>query len=132
MPKYELSHPELPQFGGTLELPEGVEPTSRDFWESVRSQVRPVGLSQLSDDAKIEAYQNGYFEDAPLQPGQPEPPSMMEGITDLFGKAYLASFSPNSPYKKLLRMGEPKRPSFRISKAIRRGGQNSFRTSQHA
>jgi len=107
MPKYELSHPELPQFGGTLELPEGVEPTARDFWESVRSQVRPVGLSQLSDEAKLEAYQNGFFEDAPLQPGQPEPPSMTEGITDLFGKAFLSTFQPNSPYKKLMRLGKP-------------------------
>jgi hypothetical protein len=106
MPKYELSHSELPQFRAVLELPKGVQPTSRDLWEGIRGYYRPVGLSQLSDDAKLEAYQNGYFEEAPLQPGQAEPPSMMEGIGDLFGKAYLASFSPNSPYKKLMRMGE--------------------------
>ena len=122
--RYELSHPQIPQFRALLEAPQGYQPTVRDFWEAVRSQVRPIGLSQLSDEAKLEAFRNGYFEEAPPQPGQPEPPSMMEGITDLFGKAYLASFSPNSPYRKLLRMGKPSLPA---GKAYTHGFESAYR-----
>ena len=61
MAKYEISHPELPQLKGILELEDGVQPSEKHFWEAAKTMVRPYGASQLSDNAKIAAYKNGFF-----------------------------------------------------------------------
>jgi len=67
MAKYEISHPELPQVRGILELKDGEEPSDQHFWEAAKTMVRPYGASQLSDEAKISAYRNGFF-DTPSGP----------------------------------------------------------------
>ena len=67
MAKYEISHPELPQVRGILELKDGEEPSDQHFWEAAKTMVRPYGASQLSDEAKISAYRNGFF-DTPSSP----------------------------------------------------------------
>ena len=67
MARYEISHPELPQVRGILELKDGEEPSDQHFWEAAKTMVRPYGASQLSDEAKISAYRNGFF-DTPSSP----------------------------------------------------------------
>ena len=59
MGKFQISR-EIPQLKGILELPE--EPTDAHFWEAAKSVIRPYGLNQLSKEAKISAYKNGFFE----------------------------------------------------------------------
>ena len=91
MAEYEISHPRIPQIGNTvLEGPDDLPPpTERDFWDVVRQQVRPFGLSQLTDEEKISAYKNGYFDDPEPVEGQPEQPGLVDSLLDLGGKAVL-------------------------------------------
>ena len=65
MAEYEISHPRIPQIGNlVLEGPDdSPPPTEQDFWNVVHQQVRPIGLSQLTDEEKVSAYKNGYFND---------------------------------------------------------------------
>ena len=116
MGKYDISHPEIPQLKGSLELPDEVEPTEKHFWEAAKSVVRPYGLSQLSDEAKISAYKNGFFEgsgynildqeDDPSTPENEKQPGMLsmlgDAVTDLARKS-----SPIvSPYAKVMMIPE--------------------------
>jgi len=123
MAEYEISHPRIPQIGnivleGSDDLP---PPTERDFWEVVQQQVRPLGLSQLTDEEKISAYKNGFFGEPKPVEGQPEQPGIIDGLLDLGGKAVLrglqisktltgGTLSPDlgigisGPYDKLLRL----------------------------
>jgi ribosomal protein S18 acetylase RimI-like enzyme len=91
MAEYEISHPRIPQIGNTiLKGPDDLPPpTERDFWDVVRQQVRPFGLSQLTDEEKISAYKNGYFDDPEPVEGQPEQPGLVDSLLDLGGKAVL-------------------------------------------
>ena len=91
MAEYEISHPRIPQIGNTvLEGPDDLPPpTERDFWNVVQQQVRPFGLSQLTDEEKISAYKNGYFDDPEPVEGQPEQPGIVDSLLDLGGKAVL-------------------------------------------
>ena len=123
MAEYEISHPRIPQIGSVvLEGPDDLPPpTERDFWEVVQQQVRPLGLSQLTDEEKISAYKNGYFGEPKPVEGQPEQPGIIDGLLDLGGKAVLrglqisktltgGTLSPDlgigisGPYDKLLRL----------------------------
>jgi len=123
MAEYEISHPRIPQIGSVvLEGPDDLPPpTERDFWEVVKQQVRPLGLSQLTDEEKISAYKNGFFGETKPVEGQPEQPGIIDGLLDLGGKAVLrglqisktltgGTLSPDlgigisGPYDKLLRL----------------------------
>lgn len=123
MAEYEISHPRIPQIGSVvLEGPDDLPPpTERDFWEVVQQQVRPLGLSQLTDEEKISAYKNGFFGEPKPVEGQPEQPGIIDGLLDLGGKAVLrglqisktltgGTLSPDlgigisGPYDKLLRL----------------------------
>jgi hypothetical protein len=123
MAEYEISHPRIPQIGSVvLEGPDDLPPpTERDFWEVVQQQVRPLGLSQLTDEEKISAYKNGFFGETKPVEGQPEQPGIIDGLLDLGGKAVLrglqisktltgGTLSPDlgigisGPYDKLLRL----------------------------
>ena len=123
MAEYEISHPRIPQIGNiVLEGPDDLPPpTEKDFWEVVQQQVRPFGLSQLTDEEKISAYKNGYFSEPKPVEGQPEQPGIIDGLLDLGGKAVLrglqisktltgGTLSPDlgigisGPYDKLLRL----------------------------
>ena len=85
MAEYEISHPRIPQIGNTvLEGPDDLPPpTERDFWNVVQQQVRPFGLSQLTDEEKISAYKNGYFDEPEPVEGQPEQPGIVDSLLDL-------------------------------------------------
>ena len=91
MAEYEISHPRIPQIGNTvLEGPDDLPPpTERDFWNVVQQQVRPFGLSQLTDEEKVSAYKNGYFDDPEPLEDQPEQPGIVDSLLDLGGKAVL-------------------------------------------
>jgi hypothetical protein len=117
MAEYEISHPRIPQIGNTvLEGPDDLPPpTERDFWNVVQQQVRPFGLSQLTDEEKISAYKNGYFDDPEPIEGQPEQPGIVDSLLDLGGKAVLrggqmmkvltaGDIGFSGPYDKLLKL----------------------------
>ena len=80
MARYEISHPELPQLGGILELPDGEQPNERHFWEAAKTQVRPYGASQLSDKARITAMRNGFFDspDIPIRDVEDDPDTIQD------------------------------------------------------
>ena len=117
MAEYEISHPRIPQIGNTvLEGPDDLPPpTERDFWNVVQQQVRPFGLSQLTDEEKISAYKNGYFDEPEPVEGQPEQPGIVDSLLDLGGKAVLrgsqmanvltaGTIGHSGPYDKLLKL----------------------------
>jgi len=117
MAEYEISHPRIPQIGNTvLEGPDDLPPpTEQDFWNVVQQQVRPIGLSQLTDEEKISAYKNGYFDEPEPVEGQPEQPGMVDSLLDLGGKAVLrgsqmanvltaGTIGHSGPYDKLLKL----------------------------
>ena len=119
MAEYEISHPRIPQIGNTvLEGPDdSPPPTEQDFWNVVHQQVRPIGLSQLTDEEKVSAYKNGYFNDPEPVEGQPEQPGMIDSLLDLGGKAALrgsqmmnaltlGKIGHSGPYDKLLRLND--------------------------
>jgi hypothetical protein len=112
MGKFEISHSEIPQLKGVLELPEGQEPTDAHFWEAAKSVVRPYGLSQLSRDAKISAYKNGFFEGSNFNiTDQEDDPETLQdetqaGLLTSIGE-FLQDFGRKadpfiSPYRKVL------------------------------
>ena len=119
MAEYEISHPRIPQINGTiLEGPEGLPPPSEaDLWSAIKQKVRPLGLSNLTDEEKIIAYRNGVF-DPPEIPDDSDQPGMIEGLIDLGGKAVLRGgqmlnfdkdFSKigfSGPYDKIMRLEE--------------------------
>jgi predicted HicB family RNase H-like nuclease len=117
MAEYEISHPRIPQIGNlVLEGPDDLPPpTEQDFWNVVHQQVRPIGLSQLTDEEKVSAYKNGYFNDPEPVEGQPEQPGMIDSLLDLGGKAVLrgsqmanvltaGTIGHSGPYDKLLKL----------------------------
>ncbi len=115
MAKYEISHPELPQVRGILELPNGEQPSEKHFWEAAKTQVRPYGATQLSDKAKVIAFRNGFF-DAPSMPilDQEDDPSTLQSeetpgiLSSLFdmGKEGLRRVATgSSPHEKVNLLG---------------------------
>ena len=123
MAEYEISHPRIPQIGNTvLKGPDDLPPpTERDFWNVVQQQVRPFGLSQLTDEEKISAYKNGYFDDPEPVEDQPEQPGIVDSLLDLGGKAVLrgsqmvnvltaGQIGHSGPYDKLLRLEDKALP----------------------
>jgi hypothetical protein len=116
MAKYEISHPELPQLQGILELDDGVEPSEQHFWEAAKTVVRPYGASQLSDNAKIAAYKNGFFdtpstpildvEDDPETIQNEEQPGMLSSLGDMVSKLGTRIDPLTSPYSKVLQLDD--------------------------
>ena len=116
MGKFEISHPEIPQLKGVLELPEGQEPTDAHFWEAAKTVIRPYGLSQLSRDAKISAYKNGFFEGSNFnitdQEDDPETlqdetqAGLLTSIGEFLGILELRQNPLISPYSKLLQLDD--------------------------
>ena len=116
MAKYEISHPELPQLKGVLELPDDQQPTDAHFWEAAKTVVRPYGLSQLSKEAKVSAYKNGFFEGSNFnildQEDDPETiqDDSQKGLLSSIGD-FLQDFGRKadpfiSPYRKVLTLDE--------------------------
>jgi len=64
MAKFKISHPRLPQLNGySLEGPDDKQPTEEDLWFVAKQIVRPYGISQLTDEEKVSAWKNGFFEE---------------------------------------------------------------------
>lgn len=115
MAKYEISHPELPQVRGILELPDGVQPSEKHFWEAAKTQVRPYGASQLSDKAKIIAFRNGFFdtpsmpildqEDDPSTLQSEETPGILSTLFDMGKEGLRRIASGVSPHEKVILLG---------------------------
>ena len=116
MAKYEISHPELPQVRGILELKDGEEPSDQHFWEAAKTMVRPYGASQLSNEAKISAYKNGFF-DTPSGPildvdDDPETiqdeksPGLLSTLGDMVDNLGTRIDPLTSPYSKVLQLDD--------------------------
>jgi predicted GNAT family N-acyltransferase len=112
MAKYEISHPELPQVRGILELKDGEEPSDQHFWEAAKTMVRPYGASQLSNEAKISAYKNGFFDtpsgpildvdDDPETIQDEESPGLLSTLVDYAQDMGRKADPFISPYRKVL------------------------------
>jgi len=112
MAKYEISHPELPQVRGILELKDGEEPSDQHFWEAAKTMVRPYGASQLSNEAKISAYRNGFFDtpsgpildvdDDPETIQDEESPGLLSTLVDYAQDMGRKADPFISPYRKVL------------------------------
>jgi len=112
MAKYEISHPELPQVRGILELGDGEEPSDQHFWEAAKTMVRPYGASQLSNEAKISAYKNGFFDtpsgpildvdDDPETIQDEESPGLLSTLVDYAQDMGRKADPFISPYRKVL------------------------------
>jgi len=82
MAKYEISHPRLPQLNGySLEGPDDKQPTEEDLWFVAKQVVRPYGISQLTDEEKVSAWKNGFFEEN--QNTKERESKTLEGIGEL-------------------------------------------------
>ena len=82
MAKYEISHPRLPQLNGySLEGPDDKQPTEEDLWFVAKQVVRPYGISQLTDEEKVSAWKNGFFEENQNMQGRES--KVLEGLGEL-------------------------------------------------
>ena len=82
MAKFEISHPRLPQLNGySLEGPDGKQPTEEDLWFVAKQIVRPYGISQLTDEEKVSAWKNGFFEENQNMQGRES--KVLEGLGEL-------------------------------------------------
>ncbi len=116
MAKYEISHPELPQVRGILELKDGEEPSDQHFWEAAKTMVRPYGASQLSNEAKISAYRNGFFDtpsgpildvdDDPETIQDEESPGLLSTLGDMVDNLGTRIDPLTSPYSKVLQLDD--------------------------
>jgi len=116
MAKYEISHPELPQVRGILELEDGEEPSDQHFWEATKTMVRPYGASQLSNEAKISAYRNGFFDtpsgpildvdDDPETIQDEESPGLLSTLGDMVDNLGTRIDPLTSPYSKVLQLDD--------------------------
>ena len=115
MAKYDISHPQLPQLRGTLELPEGEQPNETHFWEAAKTMVRPYGASGLTDEAKIIAYRNGFFdapdmaildqEDDPDTIQDEEAPGLLSSLWDMSKEGVRRVTKGISPHEKVFYLG---------------------------
>ena len=115
MAKYDISHPQLPQLRGTLELPEGEQPNETHFWEAAKTMVRPYGASGLTDEAKIIAYRNGFFdapdmaildqEDDPDTIQDEEAPGLLSSLWDMSKEGVQRFAKGTSPHEKVFYLG---------------------------
>ena len=116
MAKYEISHPELPQVRGILELGDGEEPSDQHFWEAAKTMVRPYGASQLSNEAKISAYKNGFFDtpsgpildvdDDPETIQDEESPGLLSTLGGMVRNLGTRIDPLTSPYSKVLQLDD--------------------------
>ena len=82
MAKFKISHPRLPQLNGySLEGPDGKQPTEEDLWFVAKQIVRPYGISQLTDEEKVSAWKNGFFEENQNMQGRES--KVLEGLGEL-------------------------------------------------
>ena len=123
MAKYEISHPELPQVRGILELKDGEEPSDQHFWEAAKTMARPFGASQLTDEVKINAGRHGFFdapdmaildqEDDPDTIQDEEAPGILTHLWDMGKEGVRRMAKHVSPHDKVYTLGSVLDPYYK-------------------